>query len=201
MRAQVNALQTKRLLSEIVHEVGDPEPGEEIEGFEREAVAEARMGLRDHVGEGMRKGARGTPGHGEHDLERSVERLRYVDVSLARGIRDHRVGHEGGCVGMAGIGLGAGGPGGGEDLGHYLPLARHLLEELTGPERDQPATRHYHVLHELPRIAGQRKELDAVGLHELAEHRMGRDSHSVSVVAQALRNGQEGLYVAPRADD
>ena len=102
---------------------------------------------------------------------------------------------------MSGVGLRAGRPGGGQDLGHHFSLARHLLQELTGSEWDQPPARHHHVFHELPRIAGQGKELDPVGLHKLAEDRMGRHSYAMSVVAQALRDGQERLYIAPRTHD
>ena len=88
VRAQLEAIETERLFAKVIYQVLNPEPGQEIKGFERKAVSETRMRLRDHVDEGMRKGARRTPGHRENNLERGVKCLRHVDVSLARRIRD-----------------------------------------------------------------------------------------------------------------
>ena len=82
-----------------------------------------------------------------------------------------------------------------------VALARHLLQELIEVVRDELPARHHHVLHQLPRIAREREELDAVGLDELAEHRMGCEPHAMAVARQTLRDRQERLHVAPGADD
>ena len=60
---------------------------------------------------------------------------------------------------------------------------------------------HHHVLHQLPGIAGEREELDAVRLDELAKNRMARDPYAMAVARQAAGDREERLHIAPRADD
>ena len=148
----------------------------------------------------MREGRRGRPRHGEDHVQRDMQGLSAVNVTVARRVGDDEVGPEGLRLGPLGIRFGTGPPGGREDLGDHRPLLRHVLPELTETGRDDTAPRLDDVFHHLVRIARERIELQAGPLDHGTELAVRRDAHAVPF-REAATDRNEGLDVAARADD
>src|SRR4030095_8316650 len=191
-RGEVQGLRT-----EGVHQVDDAGPHEQVDDPIGEKVLHRAMRPGIDAGERVRERTCGTPRHGENHVQRNMQRLCAVNVTVAWWVGDNDVGPEGLRPGPFGVGLDTGPPRGREDLGDPRSLLRHILPELIETCRNDAATRLDHVLHELVGIARERIEFQPGTLDHGPELAMRSDAHAVPL-RQPATDRNYGLEVPAR---
>ena len=177
--ASVSGASPSVLLAEVVDQIADAAPDEQVSHSIRQVVRTGRCSPGGMRANGWGNALVGRPRHGEDHVQRNVQRLRAVDVSVARRIGDDAVGAKGRRVGPLGIRLRAGAPGRCQNLGDHRPLLRHILDDMIEARRNDAAAGLHHVLDQRVRIAGERIELEPGLLDQRTELAVRRDAHAV----------------------
>ena len=138
------------------------------------------MSALSHVREWMTEGGGGRPGHGEDDLQGSMQGFRNVDVAKARRVGDDGIGHKGRAIGVGGVRGNRGLPRRFENLGDHLALPRNILAELFDVGRQNAAARAHHIGNQLSRVCGQWEKLDAGGFDKLPKLFVRGESNAVA---------------------